>query len=126
MENRIKELRLEKGITQNVLADAIGVSQQTISKYEKEAFSVPLDAMIGIADYFHTTIDYILRQTDQRYRENYRVEVNRKVEKHRELCVAYDKLTKKHRELAMNLIDGLNKEENHVPEEEEHDQNCNL
>ena len=67
MKTRIKSLRTSRKMTQTALALAIGCSQNVISKIELE-YSVP-DAVIlcKIADYFHTSVDYLLYRTDQRY-----------------------------------------------------------
>jgi len=67
MKTRIKELRTAKNITQTALALAIGSSQNVISKIELE-YTVPdANILCGIADYFHTSVDYLLYRTDQRY-----------------------------------------------------------
>ena len=42
MKNRVKELRKAKGLTQEELADIIGVSRQTINAIEKEKFDTSL------------------------------------------------------------------------------------
>ena len=67
MKTRIKELRNAKKITQTSLAITVGCSQNVISKIELE-YSVPdADILCRIADYFHTSVDYLLYRTDQRY-----------------------------------------------------------
>ena len=67
MKIRIRDLRTSKKITQTSLALAIGCSQNVISKIELE-YSVPdADILCKIADYFHTSVDYLLYRTDQRY-----------------------------------------------------------
>lgn len=67
MKTRIKELRTSRKITQTALALAIGCSQNVISKIELE-YSVPdADILCKIADYFHTSVDYLLYRTNQRY-----------------------------------------------------------
>lgn len=60
MKTRIKELRLEKKLTQKVLAEYLGANQTMLSKIENGA-SVP-DAMllIDLSRFFHVSIDYIL------------------------------------------------------------------
>lgn len=67
MKTRIKELRTAKNITQTALAIAIGCSQNVISKIELEYIVPNADILCGIADYFHTSVDYLLYRTDQRY-----------------------------------------------------------
>lgn len=67
MKTRIKGLRTSRKMSQTALALAIGCSQNVISKIELE-YSVPdADILCKIADYFHTSVDYLLYRTDQRY-----------------------------------------------------------
>lgn len=43
--NRIAELRKKIGLSQSALGEILGVSQQTISKYEKSDLNVPADIL---------------------------------------------------------------------------------
>ena len=67
MKTRIKELRKSRKITQTALAIAIGYSQNMISKIEMETAIPNADFLCKVADYFHTSVDYILYRSDQRY-----------------------------------------------------------
>ncbi len=62
----IKKLRLEKGVSQQKLADEIGMSQQSINKYENHDIEPDITTLKRIADYFETSIDYIVGHTDIR------------------------------------------------------------
>ena len=59
--DRIQNLRKTKGISQEQLAEALGVSRQAISKWESEQAAPELDKIILLSDYFDTTTDYILK-----------------------------------------------------------------
>ena len=59
--DRIHSLRKMKGISQEELADRIGVSRQAISKWESEQSLPELDKIIVMSDYFEVTTDYILK-----------------------------------------------------------------
>ncbi len=59
--DRIQSLRKTKGISQEQLADKIGVSRQAISKWESEQSSPDLEKIILLSDYFEVTTDYILK-----------------------------------------------------------------
>lgn len=62
--DRIKELRKQKKLTQQGLADKIEASRDTITKYEN-ARSTPTLAMLSlIADALDTTVDYLQAKTD--------------------------------------------------------------
>lgn len=58
--DRIRDLRKTKGISQEQLADAIGVSRQAVSKWESEQNIPEIDKIIKLGEYFEVTTDYIL------------------------------------------------------------------
>ena len=66
MKTRIKELRLEKKLTQKVLAEYLGANQTMLSKIETGT-SIP-DAMllIDLSRFFHVSTDYILYLSEER------------------------------------------------------------
>ncbi|MDE6302117.1 MAG: helix-turn-helix domain-containing protein [Clostridia bacterium] len=57
---RIKELRLKQGLTQQQLAEKIGTTQKAISKYETEFLDLSTDMLIKLSKYFKESSDYIL------------------------------------------------------------------
>lgn len=61
MADRIQYLRKTKGISQEELADKVGVSRQAVSKWESEQSMPDLDKVITMSEYFDVTTDYILR-----------------------------------------------------------------
>ncbi len=63
----LKLLRREKGISQQTLADAMGISQQSINNYENKTIEPDIGTLKMMASYFGTTIDYILGYADTRY-----------------------------------------------------------
>ena len=62
----LKILRDEASVSQKQLAEAIGVSQQSINKYENHNIEPDIETMIRIADYFNTSVDYLIGHTDVR------------------------------------------------------------
>lgn len=56
----LKELRLEKNISQQTLAKAIGVTQKAIDFWEKGINEPKASFIIALAKYFNVTTDYIL------------------------------------------------------------------
>lgn len=60
MLENLKTLRNEKKISQKAMADILGVSQQTISNYENSEIEPDIDSLARIADYFDTSIDYLV------------------------------------------------------------------
>ncbi|MEC0140436.1 helix-turn-helix transcriptional regulator [Paenibacillus macerans] len=65
MGTRIKELRLQKGLTQDELAEILGVNRANISNYERgQVTNIPSDKLDIMADLFKTNVDYIMGRTD--------------------------------------------------------------
>lgn len=61
---RFKELRKEKSISLNELAEALGVDKSTICRWENGEQKPGFDAIIAISKFFHVSSDYILGLTD--------------------------------------------------------------
>ena len=61
MKNRIRVLRAEKNLTQADLADAVGVSRQTINAIEKEKFDPSLPTAFRIARLFALPIEAVFQ-----------------------------------------------------------------
>ena len=61
---RLKELRVQKGISQLKLALALNTNQNTISRYETGEREPGINELIKIADYFNVSVDYLLERTD--------------------------------------------------------------
>jgi len=66
MLSNVKRLRRELGISQQKLADAIMVSQQSINKYENHDVEPDIQTLTRLADFFDTSIDYVVGRTDIR------------------------------------------------------------
>lgn len=60
MQNRIKELRNSKNITQSKLAKIIGVAQNTLSYWESGTYDVDSESLQKIADFFECSVDDVL------------------------------------------------------------------
>lgn len=70
MQNNLRRLRRERGLTQISLQMKTGIEQSLLSKYETGERIPPTDALLILADFYGVSIDYILCRTD-------RPEVNR-------------------------------------------------
>lgn len=68
--DRIQNLRRLKGISQEELADKIGVSRQSISKWESEQSTPDIDKVILLSDFFETTTDYLLKGIESKKEGN--------------------------------------------------------
>lgn len=60
----LKLLRESRGISQQKLADQFCLSQQSIYKYENGLAEPDFSTLRQFADYFHTTIDYLINDDD--------------------------------------------------------------
>ncbi len=61
MADRIQQLRKARGISQEELADRVGVSRQAVSKWESEQSVPDLNKVVLLSDYFGVTTDYLLK-----------------------------------------------------------------
>ena len=61
---RIKELRVDRDMSQKDLADALNVTRSAYSNYENGLREVPLEVVAQIAKFYGTSVDYILGLTD--------------------------------------------------------------
>lgn len=60
----LKKLREEASVSQKALAEAVGVSQQSINKYENHNIEPDIETLIRISDYFDTSVDYLVGNTN--------------------------------------------------------------
>lgn len=69
MKNRLKDLRAERGMSQQALADALGVSRQSVNAIETGRYDPSLPLAFKIADLFAAAIEDIFvnpaKDTDQ-------------------------------------------------------------
>lgn len=103
MLKNLKILRNSKGSSQQQLADAIGVSQQSVNKYENHNIEPDIGTLIAIADFFETSVDYVIGNTDI----NKKIESVQTYDLNRDesaLIDDYRKLCKKERESIKLII----------------------
>lgn len=100
---RIKELRLEKNITQQTLADVLHVTQQSVFKYEHDLAVPDIDILIACANYFDTTVDYLVENSDisRRYED---LGENSITPDERKLLEYYRQLSDKAQQLIQELL----------------------
>lgn len=64
--NRIKDLREDKDITQQEIADYLCVAQNTYCNYENGRHQIPITLLIKLAEFYSVNMDYLLGRTDVR------------------------------------------------------------
>jgi len=67
---RLEELRRQRGLSQTQMADVLQISQQAYSNYENGKRKPDYEMLIKIADFFETTTDWILGNSDERFSLN--------------------------------------------------------
>jgi len=66
MYYRIRNLRDDKDLSQKDMARVLSISQTTYSRYESGVLDIPTEALINLAKYHNTSIDYLLNLTNQK------------------------------------------------------------
>ena len=65
MKLRIRDIREDNNKTQKELAKKLNCTQQTYSRYEKEEITIDIFRLIQLAQYYNTSIDYLVGLTDE-------------------------------------------------------------
>ncbi len=61
---RLKDLREDRDLKQIQIADILNVKQNTYSQYENEKREIPISLLWKLADFYDTSVDYIIGRTD--------------------------------------------------------------
>lgn len=64
--SRLKDLREDADATQEQIGLLLGTTQQQYYKYEKGIQEIPAHHLVTLADYYKTSVDYILGRTNTR------------------------------------------------------------
>ena len=64
MYDRIRALREDNDLTQQKIANVLLCDQSLYSKYERGEREIPLALLIKLADYYNTSLDYLVGRTD--------------------------------------------------------------
>lgn len=108
MLENLKKLREDARVSQKQLAEFIGVSQQSINKYENHNIEPDIETLIRIADYFNTSVDYLIGHTDLRRK----IEVTHPYELNSGECRiidGYRKLSETQKKCISMIIDSYDK-----------------
>lgn len=66
ISSRLRELRIESGLSQQELAKIVGKSQQAVNLWEKGVNDPGLDSLVKLANFFKVSADYLLGRIDDR------------------------------------------------------------
>lgn len=63
---RIQDLRIDSDLSQKKIGEILHISQRSYSHYETGSRNIPIEMLIRLADYYDTTIDYLVGRTDKK------------------------------------------------------------
>ena len=63
---RLRDLREDNDMSQAQMAKLLNCSQQTYSRYESHTTEIPLESLIFLAEYYKTSVDYLLGVTNEK------------------------------------------------------------
>lgn len=63
---RIQDLRVDSDLSQRQLGEILHIRQRSYSHYETGSRGIPIEMLIRLADYYDTTIDYLVGRTDNK------------------------------------------------------------
>ncbi len=107
MQNRLKELRKSRHITQEELGDMISVTQQNISKYENDVYEIPVDVLVKASRCFNVSIEYLLGLTDIKRDIAGQVVVNEAIDQYYDFIEAFKSLRDEDQELIWSIIEKM-------------------
>lgn len=104
MESRIKQLREKRGLIQEILAAELGITQQLLSKYERDITLIKVDILKKIAIYFNVTTDYLLGISDVKRDLQGQMKMNETLDQYYDLVEVYKKLDEYDQEMIWSII----------------------
>lgn len=111
MESRIKILREKRGLIQAILATELGITQQTLSKYEKDVNIIKIDVLKRLAEYFNVTTDYLLGLSDVKRDLIGQLKISETLDEYYDLIEVYKKLDRYDQELVWSILQIVRKNE---------------
>ena len=104
MVGRIKELRESVHLSQKLLGSRLGLSQQVISRIERDDSTMTLEHLMLLADFFNVSTDYILGRTEaRRTMEEDRIVIDKYQEGYNLISV-YEMLREDYQELVWEIM----------------------
>ena len=126
MESRIKSLREKRGLIQKLLAAELGITQQMLSKYERDISIIKVDVLKRLAGYFNVTTDYLLGLSDVKRDLTGQIRINETIDEYYDLIEVYKKLDKYDQEMIWTMIQAVRKIAEKRKREEKDDKRSNL
>lgn len=109
MESRIKKLREKRGLIQAILAAELGITQQMLSKYERDTSTIKVDVLKELTKYFNVTTDYLLGLSDVKRDLTGQIKMNETIDEYYDLIEVYKKLDEYDQELVWTMMEAIKK-----------------
>ena len=109
MESRIKQLREKRGLIQERLAAELGITQQMLSKYERDVTFIKVDVLKKIAEYFNVTTDYLLGVSDVKRDLQGQMKLNETLDEYYDLIEVYKELDSYDQEMIWSIMQMVKK-----------------
>ena len=109
MESRIKQLREKRGLIQEILAAELGITQQMLSKYERDVTLIKVDILKKIATYFNVTTDYLLGGSDVKRDLQRQMKMNETLDEYYDLIEIYKDLDSYDKEMIWSIMQTVKK-----------------
>ena len=77
--SRVKEVRLKHNLSQQDVANILDINQSTYSKFELNKAVISIDLLNKLANYYHVSLDYLLKITDNPNIQIENEEIDKKV-----------------------------------------------
>ncbi len=61
---RLRDLREDRDLTQQKVADILQISRSAYSNYENDIRGIPVEILSQLADFYETSVDYLIGRTD--------------------------------------------------------------
>lgn len=109
MESRIKQLRENRGLIREILASELGITQQMLSKYERDVLCIKVDVLKKIAEYFNVTTDYLLGISEVKRDLQGQMKMNKTLDTYYDLIEIYKGLDEYDQELVWSIMQTVKK-----------------
>lgn len=116
---RLKELRERRGLSQVALADKLGVSKSAVSMYERGERNPDFETLEIIADFFNVDMNYLLGKDDGStyYLDPEAAEMAKEIFEDPNLRILFDasrKVSKEDLQLVVDMVKRLKKEDDYI------------
>lgn len=109
MESRIKQLCENRGLIQEILAAELGITQQMLSKYERDILCIKVDVLMKIAEYFNVTTDYLLGISEVKRDLQGQMKMNKTLDTYYDLIEIYKDLDEYDQKMVWSIMQTVKK-----------------